>query len=215
VGLFAVTVAVGAPPAAADEGWRADESIQRANLDTTYGRIDGDVGVVLGAGVTLGPSAPRGTVDLRLRYLDTVGLFGFYEDGFGGSDPRRIAGGGFEIRPLFLGRWLEGVELSLAWLDLVIDSLGFELGAFFEEPLGAGFATRPGLQASLGIEVPLLPRASGPFLGLHGGARWSDAAIEEQSVMGPASRCAFLAVTLAYHRIFAAHLVDANDIAPR
>jgi hypothetical protein len=200
----------------AEEGRRAEESIQKANLDTTYGRIDGDVGFVMGVGATFGPSTPRGVVDLRLRYLDTAGIFGFYEDGFGGSDPRRAFGGGVEIRPLFLSRWLEGDELSSAWFDLLIDSLGLELGAFFDEPLGTGFSTRPGLQASLGVEVPVLGRATGPWIGLHGGIRWTDAALQGQNpAMGPPSRSGFLAVTIAYHRIFSAHLVDANDVAPR
>jgi len=216
VALFAVAMALGARSAAARDT-RADEATDRANGDPTYGRVDGDLGVSVGAGVTLGPSAPRGTVDLRLRYLDTAGLFGFYEDGFSAtsSDPRRVLGGGFELRPLFLGRWLVGSELRIPWLDLFIDSFGLEIATFFEQPVGGAIGARPGIQASLGIEFPFLPRASGVWVALHGGVRWSDEAIEAGGPGGPASRAAFLTLTVAYHQIFGAHLVDANDVAPR
>src|SRR5580692_3816490 len=87
---------------------RADEFSRPAYVDTTYGRVNGDLGVSVGVGATFSPSAPRGTLDLRLRYLDTVGIFGGYEDGLSAtsSDPRRVLAMGFEIRPLFLARWL-------------------------------------------------------------------------------------------------------------
>jgi hypothetical protein len=196
---------------------RTAESIQRANVDTTYGRIDGDLGVSFGLGATFGPSAPRGAADLRLRYLDTAGLFVTYEDGLSAtsSDPRRLVAAGFELRPLFLARWLSGREWSLARLDLFFDSLGLELGAFLEQPVGGPFTNRPGLQASLGLEVPILPSASGPWIGLHGGVRWSDAAVEGANVTDAADRSLFLMLTVAYHGIFAAHLVDVSDVAPQ
>jgi hypothetical protein len=204
--------------AAADGGGpRSDESIEKANVDTTYGRIDGDLGISIGAGATFGPSAPRAALDLRLRYLDTAGLFVSYEDGLSAtsSDPRRVFAAGFELRPLFLARWLSGRELSLAWLDLLIDSFGLEIGAVLAEPVGGPFASRPGLQASLGLEVPILARASGPWIGLHGGARWSDAALEGVNATDAFDRSLFLALTIAYHQVFAAHLVDVGDVAPR
>jgi hypothetical protein len=196
---------------------RADDSVRPADMDTTYGRIDGDLGVAFGVGATLGPSAPRGTLELRLRYLDTAGIFAEYEDSLGSdaSNPRHLFGGGFEIRPLFLARWLAGRELGVPWLDLLIDSVGFELGAFYEQPVGEAVENRTGLQASLGLEVPILPRASGPWIGLHAGVRWSDATLEGESPPEPLNSSLFLAMTLAYHQIFPAHLVDAADIAPR
>ncbi len=195
---------------------RSDESVERANLDTTYGRIAGDLTLVFGAGATFGPNAPRAALDLRLRYLDTAGLFVSYEDGLSAtsSDPRRVAVAGFELRPLFLARWLSGRELSVARLDLFIDSFGLELGAFVEQPTDGSFVDRPGLQASLGLEVPILASASGPWIGLHGGARWSDATLEGVDVASPVDRSLFLAVTVAYHQVLAAHLVDVRDTAP-
>jgi hypothetical protein len=186
--------------------------------DGTYGRIEGDLGVVVGAGGVLAPRGPRGSVELRLRYLDTAGIFVTEEDAplFGSpSDPRRVFATGIEVRPLFLARWLTGREFLSARPDLLVDSFGLELGAFFEQPQGAAFASRPGVQAGLGIELPILPRASGPFIGLHGGVRWSDSALEGASISGPNDRALFLSITVAWHQIFGAHVVDFRDGAPR
>jgi len=203
--------------AVADGAARADESVGRANIDTTYGRIDGDVGVSVGAGATFGPNAPRAALDVRLRYLDTAGVFLTYEDGLTAtsSNPRRVVAAGLELRPVFLSRWLSGREWSLARLDLFVDSVGLEIGAFVAEPVGASFVASPGFQASLGLEFPILPAANGPWIGLHGGARWSDEAIEGAPVSSAFDRSLFLALTVAYHQVLGAHLVDVRDVAPR
>lgn len=186
--------------------------------DGAYGRIDGDMAVVVGLGATAGPTGLRATGDLRVRYLDTVGLFATYEDGAlvgSPSDPRRAFALGLEVRPLFLARWLKGREFGSAYPDLVVDSLGLEVAAVFLEPVGASFTTRAGLQLGLGLEVPLFPRASGPFLGIHGGVRWSDAASSTGAVDGPSDRALYLSMTVAWHQFFGAHVVDLGDRAVR
>ncbi len=186
--------------------------------DTTYGRLDGDVTFVAGAGLTVGPRSPRGEVELRARYLETAGLFATYEDGVvlhADAEPRRVLAGGLELRPLFLGRWLTGRELGSPRADLAIDSLAIEVGAFLAQPMGGSLGQRPGLQAGLGVELPLLPRASGPWIGLHGGVRWSDAVLGGDPVGGPADRAAFLTITIAWHQIVGTHVVDVGDRAPR
>jgi hypothetical protein len=190
--------------------------------DTTYGRIEGDLGVIGGAGLALGPRTPRATLDLRLRYLDTAGIFVTYEDGspFSGtetrSDPPRVLAGGIEIRPLFLARWLRGQEIGVGRLDLAIDSLGFELGAFTSQPDGtSSLVERPGLELGLGLELPVLPQASGPWIGLHSGIRWSDAALGGDPVRQPSDRALYLAITLSWHQLFGAHVVDVRDTAPQ
>lgn len=185
--------------------------------DTAYGRIDGDLSVVGGAGATFGPRGPRATADVRLRYLWTAGLFATYEDGAlvsSGAEPRRALATGMELRPLFLGRWLRGLETGHPHLDLALDSLGLELGAVFLQPAGASFGQRPGLQFGLGLEVPILPRASGPIVGLHGGVRWSDRALGADDRLGPADRAAYFTVTLAFQHVFGGHLVDLGDPEP-
>jgi hypothetical protein len=189
-----------------------------AKPDTTYGRIDGDVGIVFGVGVAVGPDAPRGALDLRFRYLETAGIFFSYEDGalFGNAaEPVRVLAGGLELRPLFLGRWLTGREIGNARLDLAIDSLGFELGGFFGQPQGEQFGQRPGLQGGLALELPILARASGPWIGLHGGIRFSDDALGGGPTSDPADKAFFLSITLAWHQIVGTHAVDAFDRAPR
>jgi hypothetical protein len=182
--------------------------------DTTYGRIDGDMSIVGGLGATVGPRGPRATVDLRFRYLDTVGVFSTYEDAplLGSpSEPQRVLAFGAELRPLFLFRWLQGHEVGSPRLDLALDSLGLELGAFFAQPGGGSFGQRPGFQLGGGLELPVFSRASGPWLGVHAGVRWSDAALGGDSSSGPIDRAAFVSFTIAWHQFFGAHAVDLND----
>jgi hypothetical protein len=186
-------------------------------VDTSDGRIDGDLAVALGAGATFGPRSPRPAVDLRLRYLWTVGAFVTYEDGplVGASaEPRRVLATGLELRPLFLARWFNGLEWGKPYADLTLDSLGLELGALFVQPEGGSFGAHPGLQAGIGFEVPIFPRATGPLVGFHGGVRWSGDALSAHPLQGPADRALYLAITLAWQQVFGSHIVDAGDRAP-
>jgi len=190
----------------------------RDAIDATYGRIDGDMSVVGGLGATVGPGGARATVDLRFRYLDTVGIFATYEDApifASAAEPKRVMAFGLELRPFFLARWLKGKELGSPRVDLAIDSFGLELGTYFAQPTGGSFADKPGMQAGLGLELPVLGHASGPWIGLLGGMRWSDAAITEGTVTGPIDRAAYLSVTLAWHQFFGAHAVDFGDRGPK
>ena len=65
------------------------------------------------------------------------------------------------------------------------------------------------------VELPVLASATGPWIGLHGGVRWSDAAMSGEPLVGPSDRALFLSITLAWHQLFLAHAVDAGDRAPR
>src|SRR5512135_3248289 len=79
--------------------WSAT-SLASDPLDTSYGRVDGDVSLVMGAGVTLAPRVPRPSIDLRLRYIETLGVFWNYEESFGiSNDPSRVMALGMELRP--------------------------------------------------------------------------------------------------------------------
>src|SRR5437870_1297123 len=51
--------------------------------DATYGRVDGDLGLVFGLGATFTPRGASGAIDLRARYLDTAGVYVGYDEGFG------------------------------------------------------------------------------------------------------------------------------------
>jgi hypothetical protein len=188
------------------------------DFDASHGRIDGDISASAAIGATFGPGGPRAAADLRLRYLWTAGVFATYEDGplFGSAaEPRRAFATGIELRPIFLARWLQGLESGNAYLDLTLDSIGLELGAVFVEPQGRPFGSRPGLQAGIGLQIPVLPHATGPVIGLHGGARWSDSTLAGHDVQSPTDRALFLLVTLGWQQVFGAHVVDLGDRAPR
>ena len=183
-----------------------------------YGRLEGDLTFVAGVGGVAAPRGPRAEGELRLRYLESVGVFGSYEDGAlvgSGAEPTRVVAVGAEVRPLFLGRWLTGREAHRARLDLTLDSLGIELAAVWAQPAGESFGSDVGMQAGLGLEVPLLGEASGPWLGIHGGLRWSERELGSGRAQDADDRGAYLAITLAWHQVVVAHVVDVGDRAPR
>lgn len=186
--------------------------------EPTYGRLQGDLTLVAGLGGVVAARGGRAEGELRLRYLESAGVFASYEDGAlvgSAAEPTRVLAMGLELRPLFLFRWLTGRETQRARVDLVVDSLGLELGAVLTQPAGTSFASQAGMQAGLGLEVPLLTRATGPWLGFHAGVRWSDAALGSGVVANADDRSGFVAITLAWHQVVVTHLVDVGDEAPR
>lgn len=197
--------------------WAIDARAEGA-VEPSYGRIQGDVTLVVGAGGAVASGGPRAEGELRARYLETAGVFGTYEDGpiVGSmSAPRRVVAAGFELHPLFLYRWLQGHETHRARLDLAIDSLGLELGLVWQQPQGGSFSSSPGFEVGLGLEVPLLLDATGLWLAFHGGVRWSDESLGSGLVETADQREAYVSITLAWHQVVAAHLVDVGDGAPR
>jgi hypothetical protein len=189
-------------------------SLEARAQQQPYGRIEGDLGVVVGAGAVVAPRGPRIEAEVRLRYLDSVGVFASYEDAaLVGSDgePRRVAAAGFEIRPLFLLRWLRGMESHRARVELALDSIGIELGALLMQPAGGDFASRAGLELAFGFELPIFATATGPWIGVHGGLRWSNEALANGADASADDRSAFLALTVAWHQLVLAHLVDVGD----
>jgi hypothetical protein len=114
-----------------------------------------------------------------------------------------------------MARWLTGRELGAPRADLMLDSLALELGGFLAQPEGGTLGDQPGLQAGLGLEIPIFPRASGPWIGLHGGVRWSEAVLGGAAITGPDDRALFGAITIEWHQIVGAHVVDLRDTAPR
>src|ERR1700722_17180138 len=182
--------------------------------EATYGRFAGDVTAVAGLGAAVGARGVRAAGELRLRYLESVGLFVTYEDGAlvgSPAEPTRVLVGGLEVRPLFLSRWLTGREAQRARFDLVLDSFALELGAVLAQPAGDHLGARAGVQAGLGLEVPILPRANGPWIGLHAGVRWSDEALASGATGTADDRSAFVALTLQWHAVMVAHVVDVGD----
>jgi hypothetical protein len=186
-------------------------------VEPTYGRFEGDVTLVVGAGATVAARGPRAEGEVRVRYLESAGVFASYEDGpllGSASVPERELAAGLEVRPLFLARWLTGHETRRARVDLMLDSLGLELGGVLAQSAAERFASHAGVQAGLGLEIPLLRAATGPWIGLHGGVRWSEEALASGRVADPTDRGLFVAITLAWHAVILTHLVDVGDGPP-
>lgn len=178
----------------------------------TRGRIDGDLALVAGGGAVVAARGPRVEGEMRIRYLDSAGLFVTYEDAVGsGSEPVRVVSAGIELRPLFLGRWLRGLETGSGRLDLWVDSFGLEMGVAFSQPDGSAFASSRGLQVGLGVEVPILASATGPWVGVHAGMRWSQSGLATGSFADADDQAAYITFTIAWHQVVTAHLVDLGD----
>ncbi len=178
------------------------------NVDTSYGRIDGDFVFAFSSGVSLAARGPRGAVDVRARFLDVAGLFVTYEDAFGGpSEPRRVFSAGADLRLVYLARWVQGWHWGKAYADLLVDSFSIELGAAWVQPQIASNLSRTQLHFAFGLEMPILPRASGPWLGLRGGLRWSDDALAQARTESPLDRAGFVMFTVGWHQVVDTGLV--------
>ncbi len=141
---------------------------QQADGDGLYGRFDSDAVLSLGAGagVSLGLE-PVYAAELRARYLDSAGLVLAPEWNPAGDAAMALLA---EIRPLFLARFATNRFTGMRWLDLTIDSVGFELGTWLG-PLKSGLGAALALGG--GIEFPLgLANSSARGLWLRLGARY-------------------------------------------
>lgn len=134
-----------------------------------HGRLDHDFVITgaIGGGVVLNDRLhpePTGaaSIELRGRLVDMAGLVLAAEWRPEGQSRALIMA---DIRPLFLARWILGGSLHRAWIDLLIDSLGLDIGAAigpFDGDVGVALAI------GVGFDVPLYigPHADGVFLRL-------------------------------------------------
>jgi len=157
--------AFGVPSAA--QVHSVDPDANHHHGDGAYGRFDGDLDLGLGVGGTLALSEgdlgvlARGTA----RWFGTAGLYALYGETLSDdADIERRLGFGLDLTPLFLLRWVKGLETGPAVLDLALDSLSLGAGASFSAPRGRGFAGRKSFEGSLGFGVPLAGTAPGPWL---------------------------------------------------
>jgi len=163
--------------------------------DGVYGRLRGDTDASLKLGGLISRSRFSGSIGASVHYYSLVGITGDYSQSLD-SDPAQLRSFsiGTELRPLFLPRWLGGHERGPAWLDLTLDSVSIGFGAYFSrasEPIGAS----RGVWMSIGLGVPVLGRASGPWLEVRELRRWPDR--EENS---PDAHNALL-VYLSWHEL--------------
>ncbi|WP_437602837.1 hypothetical protein WMF28_14540 [Sorangium sp. So ce590] len=193
----------------------AAASTARADGDGAYGRLDGDLALRAGAGASLANGGPALSAHGAAAYLSTAGLYAHYTDALGaqGATVARSIAGGVFIQPLFLARYARNLELGTPWLDLFIDSVALGVGSFWESSPGAGLAPEPGVELSLSLDVPLLGHATGPFLGVRGALRWRGSELAG-GVSPRDEQRALVSVTLSWHHVVSAHIVDAGDRAP-
>jgi hypothetical protein len=144
--------------------------------DGVYGRLDGLVALTASAGAELEAGEPRGALKLSAHYLWTAGVYARYSDAFGGAEqrPLRVASLGVDVRPLFLPRFALDLERGPAFLDLTLDSVSLNAGAYFAKPPGQGFGDERGFEAGLGFGVPLFGEAAGPWLEARAERRFAD-----------------------------------------
>ncbi len=193
---------------------RADDASHQFT-DGVYGRFDGDLDLSLAAGAVAMRGGPGGALMGRAFYVGTAGMYVAYTDSLGTSAvPPRSLGLGVALRPLFIPRWGYDLDRGPAILDLTIDATTFDLGVLWAADASGRFSQLPGLELALGTEVPLTGDASGPWIGVRGVIRWRGSELAggegTQDELQPA-----LFLTLAWHVLVNAHLVDVNDRALR
>lgn len=199
-------VALGAPHTA-----RAEDD------DGAYGRLDGDTLLVGEVGAAIADGGPSLLVGARALYLSTAGGYLRYVEGLGQADlaTSRSFAAGVELRPLFLARFAQDWEQGPAHLDLLLDSFAIDVGAFFWAPPGGSMRSVPGLEVAVGLEVPVLPRGTGPRLGVTGSLRVSHGDTGAPDHDDLDARASALLLTLSWHQIADLGIVDAGDaLAP-
>lgn len=196
----------------------AESAAAQTTADGSYGRVEGDLLFVASVGAVAAQGGPQLETHLSLLYLSTAGGYFRYVESFenDASPFARLIAVGFDLRPLFLGRYGLDLERGPAHLDLFLDSLSLVIGPTWsssdaDSPGGAAFDASPGLELGAGIEVPFLPSANGPYLGILALARFGPDDIAGTSEADWLDRGSSLMLTFAWHQVFDAGLVDLRD----
>ena|SRR5688572_12993776 len=142
--------------------------------DGVYGRLGGNTDASLKLGGLLSHSRLSASVGASAHYYSLLGITGDYSESLSeAAVPQRSFSVGSELRPLFLPRWLLGKQTGPAWLDLTLDSICVGLGAYFSQVAEPDDDAR-GVWMSMGVGLPVIGRASGPWLELRALRRWPD-----------------------------------------
>lgn len=181
--------------------------------DGAYGRVDGDLLFVGELGAALAKGGPELETHVALLYLSTAGGYFRYVESFENDDApfARLLAAGFELRPLFLGRYALNLEKGPPHLDLFVDSLALVIGATWESRSGPSFDPLPGLELGFSIDVPFLATASGPRVGVLALARWGAADLTGEQDRDFFERGASLVFSFSWNQIIDANLVDIRD----
>ncbi len=162
-GFAAAALLATAPAAAAPDG--------------AYGRFDGDLDLGVGLGAEVGADPARAAARLTAHHFGMAGVAIGYADPLGAGHPAgRTLALGADLRPLFLPRWSNGLARGPALLDLTLDAISIGIGPYFATAGDGPLGRERGLELSLGLGVPLIGRASGPWLEARGALQWGDGA---------------------------------------
>jgi len=171
--LPALTVAVSARAA------EKESSPPHAPLpgsDGVYGRFDGRLELALAAGGEIEAGHGRASLRLSAHYLSTAGAYVRYADAFAAHDDfsRRLVSIGIDLKPLFLPRFARDYERGPATLDLLLDSISLNAGAYFAGRRTSGSERERGFEAGLGLGLPLCGHVRGLWLEARGERRFAD-----------------------------------------
>jgi hypothetical protein len=125
----------------------------------------------LGAGIEAVPTpgVVRPSALGTLRFYQSVGLSLSLSQSVTSSDPmERTVAASLLVEPVFLLRWSGDHEWGRAFWDLSFDSISLSAGAVCAEPRAGNFCDAAGLRLGLGLGLPLLAKASGPWVRLGG-----------------------------------------------
>lgn len=145
--------------------------------DGMYGRLERDLvlsaEVLGGVAQSGGAWSLAGDVTLRARYLDMAGVVLGYRRAFGSQrdDAVLVA---VELRPAFFARINYNFQRGPRWLDLMLDSIGIEIGAHWIRP-GEAFGRGGGVGGlfGVGVELPVVWRDASHAVMIRLGARWT------------------------------------------
>lgn len=142
--------------------------------DGVYGRFHGDTDLSLKLGGMVSDSRLAGSVGASAHYYSMLGITGDYSESLvTDALHTRSVSFGMELRPLFLPRWALDLQRGPAWLDLTLDSVCLGFGAYFTDA-GTALDDTRGAWVSLGLGIPVLGHATGPWLELRGLRRLPD-----------------------------------------
>ncbi len=143
--------------------------------DGVYGRFHGDTDLSLKLGGMIRDSQLAGSVGASAHYYSLLGITGDYSESLvADALHARSFSVGMELRPLFLPRWLLGLEQGPAWVDLTLDSACLGFGAYFSDAGTELDEGSRGAWVSLGFGIPVLGYVGGPWVELRALRRFPD-----------------------------------------
>ena len=94
---------------------------------------------------------------------------------------------------------------------LAAAGLALVIGATWESRGGTDFDALPGIELGLSVDVPFLPTASGPRVGVLALARWGAADLTGERDRDFFERGASVVFTFSWNQMIDANLVDIRD----